>query len=105
MNTMRLLQTRAPAIFSVNVLILMRFGPSKLIGHICVFVLINFQERFQIDAFSIKTLSVLVWTEGLNASKCMHFQTKTHYCGQGLDQKLSFQAPSHFGMHDNLILP
>ena len=29
-------------------------------------VLIHFQERFQIDAFSMKTLSVLsvVWTEG-----------------------------------------
>ena len=24
-----------------------------------------------------KTLSVLVWTEDLNASKCMWFQTKT----------------------------
>ena len=58
---MRLLQIRAPAIFSVNVFILMRFGPSKLIGHVCVFVLINFQERFQIDAFSIKSLNVLVW--------------------------------------------
>ena len=29
-------------------------------------------------AFSMKTLRVLVWTEGLNASKCMRFQTKTH---------------------------
>ena len=75
---MHLLQTHAPAIFMVNVFILMRFGPSKLIGHVCVFVLINFQERFQIDAFSIKILSVLVSTEGLNASKCMRFQTKTH---------------------------
>ena len=39
---------------------LMRFRPSTLIRYICVYVLIHFQERFQIDAFSIKTLSVLV---------------------------------------------
>ena len=45
--------------------------------HVCVFVLIHFQERFQIDAFSMKTLSVLVWTEGLNGSKCTRFQMKT----------------------------
>ena len=38
--------------------------------------LIFFQGRFQIDAFSmisIKTRSVLVLPEGLNASKCMRF--------------------------------
>ena len=29
-------------------------------------------------AFSMQMLSVLLWTEGLNASKCMLFQTKTH---------------------------
>ena len=34
---------------------------------VCIFVLIHFQEHFQIDAFSMKTLSILVWTEGLNA--------------------------------------
>ena len=45
--------------------------------HVCAFVLIHFQERFQIDAFSMKTLSVLVWTEGLNGSKCTRFQMKT----------------------------
>ena len=28
------------------------------------------------DAFSMKTLSVLVWTEGLNSAKCVRFQTK-----------------------------
>ena len=38
-------------------------------------VLIHFQEGFQIDAFSMKTLSVLVRTKDLNASKCMRFQT------------------------------
>ena len=37
-----------------------------------------FEERFQIDAFLFKTVNELVWTEGLNASKCMRFQTKTH---------------------------
>ena len=36
------------------------------------------QKRCQIDVFSMKTLSVLVWTEGLNASKCMRFETKTY---------------------------
>ena len=50
--------------------ILMRFR------YVCVFVLIHFQERFQIDAFSMKMLSVLVWTEGLNAYKYVRFQTK-----------------------------
>ena len=64
---MRMLQTHASAIFSVVVFILMRF---RLIRYVCVFVLIHFQERLQIDAFSMQTLSVLVWTEGLNASKC-----------------------------------
>ena len=41
------------------------------------FILSHFQERFQIYEFSMKTLKV-VWTEGLNTSKCMHFQMKTH---------------------------
>lgn len=43
---------------------------------VCVCVLIFFQGCFQIDAFSkipIKTRSVLVWPEGLNASKCLCF--------------------------------
>ena len=43
---------------------------------VCVFVLIHLQEHFQIDAFSMKTLSVLVWSESLNASKCMRFQNE-----------------------------
>ena len=84
-----MLQTHLPAIFSVNVFILMRFRPSRLIRYVCVFLLTHFQERFQIDAFSVKTLSVLVWMEGLNASKCMCFQMLTHWCGQGLNQKPS----------------
>ena len=36
--------------------------------HVCVFVLMYFQERFQIDAFSVKALRVFVWTEGLNGA-------------------------------------
>ena len=44
--------------------------------YVCVFVLIHFQERFLIDEFSMKTLSVLVWTKGLNASKGMRFNRK-----------------------------
>ena len=62
-----------------------RFLPSTLM-RLCVFVLIHFQERFQIDAFSIKTLSVLVWTKRLNASKCMRFQTKSLQHGRGEKQ-------------------
>ena len=53
LNTMRMLQTHAPAIFydprgtyDVIVFILMRFRPSALIRYVCVFVLIHFQERF-----------------------------------------------------------
>ena len=53
------------------------FWPSTLIRYVCVSVLINFQERFEIYALSMKTLSVLVWTEGLCASKCTRFQKKT----------------------------
>ena len=37
-----------------------------------LFVLVHFQERFQIDAFSMKTLNAFGWTESLNASKCIH---------------------------------
>ena len=67
-----MLQTHAPAIFSVIVSILMRFRPSTQKRYVRLFVnLCAFYERFQIDAFSIKTLSDLVRTGGLNASKCM----------------------------------
>ena len=75
---MRMLQKHMPAIFSVTVLISMHYRSSTLTRYVCVFVLIHFQERYQIDAFSMKTLSVLVWTEDLKASKCMRFPTKTH---------------------------
>ena len=46
---MRILQTHAPAIFLVIIFILLRFRPSRLIRYVCVFVLIHFQKRFQID--------------------------------------------------------
>lgn len=54
------------------------FWPSTLIRCVCFSVLINFQERFEIYALSMKTLRALVWTEGLRASKCHRFQKKTH---------------------------
>ena len=50
MNPKRILQTRL--IFSVIVFILMPFRQSALIRYVCVSILIHFQERFQIDAFS-----------------------------------------------------
>ena len=59
--------------------------PGPNLASSCFFVLIHFQERFQIDAFVMKTLSVLVWTEGLNASRRMRFHRKTHWCWSGLN--------------------
>ena len=53
-------QTHAPVILSIIVFILMRFRRSGLIRYVCVFVLIHFEVRFQIDEFSVKTLSVLL---------------------------------------------
>ena len=53
------------------------------------------KKRLQNDTFSkVSTfvkpflkvsvfISVLVWMIGENASKSMHFQTKTHLCGMG----------------------
>ena len=59
----------APAIFynqrgtyDVIDFILMPFRRSTPIRFFCVFVLIHFQQRFEVNAFSMKTLSVLVWT-------------------------------------------
>ena len=51
--------------------VLLRFRPSTLIRFVCVFVLIHSQGCFQIHAFSMKSLCVLVWTKGLNALKCI----------------------------------
>ena len=80
MNSMRMLPTRACDIFGHR----FHFRPSKIIRYECVFVLILFQERFQMDAFLMKTLGVLVWTEGLKGWKCVRFQTQTQQCAQGL---------------------
>ena len=66
-NSVYLLQTHTPAIYSVLVFIFIRFRTSVLIGYVFVLALIHFQERFQIHAVLMKTLSVLVGTEGLNA--------------------------------------
>ena len=74
---MRTPQALAPAIISVIVFILMRFRPFSLIQYVCVFVLIHFRERFQIDSFSMKT-------EGLNASKCVRFQNENALVWTGL---------------------
>ena len=41
----------------------MSLSPYTLIRCVYVSVSIYFQERFQINAFSMKTLGVLVWTE------------------------------------------
>ncbi len=35
-----------------------RFRVSTLVRYVCVFICIHFQQRFQIDAFSVNTLSV-----------------------------------------------
>ena len=61
-----MLQTHTPAIYSVIVFIFIRFGTFILIGYVFVLALIHFQERFQIHTVLMKTLSVLVWAEGLN---------------------------------------
>ena len=41
-------------------------------------------KRITMYTVSPKTLSVLVWTEGLNASQCIRFRQKrsASYCGQ-----------------------
>ena len=72
MNSMRMLPTRACDIFGYR----FHFRSSILIRYEYVFVLILFQERFQMDAFLMKTLSVLVWTEGLKAWNVCVFKRK-----------------------------
>ena len=76
LNSLRMLLTHA---FAMD-----PFRPSTRIRYVCVFVWIHFQERFLIDALSMKTLSALVWTEALNSSKGIRFHTKMHWCWQGL---------------------
>ena len=46
-----MLHTHVPATSLVIVYILIRFRPSSLMRYDCVFVLIHFQERVQINAF------------------------------------------------------
>ena len=41
--------------------------------YVCASILIHLRERLHIDAVSLKTFSVLMWTAGLNSSKCMWF--------------------------------
>ena len=70
----------------------------KLVKHVEQSVKLPYCQRIHFDVFSTvhsihfrfdsvfddwyvfdeNLLSVSVWTEGLNVSKCMHFQTKTH---------------------------
>ena len=64
----------------------MRFRPSSTVHTktICTPFRFDpdFHERFQIDAFSIKTLSDLVRTGGLNASKCMRKRKTSTKCNE-----------------------
>ena len=57
-----------------------RFQVFTLIRYVCVSICIHFQQRFQIDAFLVNTLSVFerISVDGRPIpSKCMRFQTKT----------------------------
>ena len=80
---MRMLQTHASAIFLVIAFILMGFRQFSTAHTNKVCMLFRFDilsKRFQIDACTMKTLSVLllVWTKGLDASNYMRFQTNWH---------------------------
>ena len=68
-----MLPTHAPAIFLVIIFILMRFRPSTLIRYVRMFILIHYQECFQINAFSIITLSVLFSVD--RRHKCIKMRT------------------------------
>ena len=63
------------------------FWPSTQIRYVhvcqcvCIFVLIYFQERFQLMCFSMKMLSIillLVWTDGLNTLVWMRTLSPIH---------------------------
>ena len=63
----------------------------------------TFESRaFHIDAVTPKALIVLVWTEGLNASKWMRFQTQTHLCEQG--PSVRCRLPQHQPLHFTVYL-
>ena len=68
-----MLPTHAPAIFLVIIFILMRFRPPTLIRYLRIFILILYQECFQINAFSIITLSVLFSVD--RRDKCIKMRT------------------------------
>ena len=68
-----------------------RFRPSTLIRYECVFKVTHFQERFQIDAFSMKTLRVLVWTESLNVSNVCVLKGKRASVERAYVQHLHFR--------------
>ena len=46
---------------------------------------------------SMKSLGVLMWTEGLNASKCMRFKMLTYLCGRGVSLGLVTSKTLHAG--------
>ena len=68
-----MLPTHAPAIFLVIIFILMRFLPPTLIRYLRIFILILYQECFQINAFSIISLSVLFSVD--RRDKCIKMRT------------------------------
>ena len=59
-----------------------------------VFKCLHSGQRFQMYAFSMKTLSVVMWTIGENASKSMRFQTKTYQCRTGPYSKIQYHFPN-----------
>lgn len=64
------------------------FRPSTLIRHVCVLFWSTFKKFFDLNARRIS-----VEAKGLNASKCMRFQTKTHYCRWDLKENgISYQS-------------
>ena len=68
-----MLPTHAPVIFLVIIFILMRFRPSTLIRYMRIFILIHYQECFQINTFLMITLSVLFSVD--RRPKCIEMWT------------------------------
>ena len=86
-NPWQATNTRANAIFGYRFhfwcIFAGRFRPSStLIWDVCAFVLIHFKRVFKSTRFRWKRSAyVLMCTKGLNASKCVRFQTKMYWCG------------------------
>ena len=59
----------------IIVSIFIRIRPSTLARKIYGFVFIHFRERFQTYTDSMDPIRVLVWSEGLNVSKCIRIRT------------------------------